>query len=272
MYSAPESENISRLLAEFISGRPYTQLLIHGETGLPEGWEDRFNSLEMRLLNGEPLQYVTGKCWFLGREFRVDSRVLIPRPETEELVDWVKKYFQAKPNPLILDVGTGSGCIATSLKLEIPGSQVWGMDISEPALELAKENAERLKAGVIFRKADALSDFPTHFPELTGKLDALVSNPPYIPVSEMADMHKNVLAFEPHSALFVPDEDALRFYRAIALSGKSLLKDGGRIFFEVHYNKVLEVAGMLGEMGYVGVEVKEDVFGRGRMVGGIIKN
>lgn len=212
-----------------------------------------------RLLNHEPLQYVTGVADFYGRRFRVAPGSLIPRPETEELVDLIVKENQIE-KPKVLDVGVGSGCIAIALALELKG-EVFGTDISEEALSIARSNADRLNAKVDFIQSDILlENVPVN------ELDILVSNPPYIPQRELFQMSKNVTEFEPRLALFVPDNDPLIFYKRIAEEGLKSLKKGGRLYFEIHENFSLEVKSHLQSTGYTEVIIHQDMQGKDRMV------
>ena len=211
-----------------------------------------------RLAKGEPLQYVIGSTPFCGLTFRVDGRVLIPRPETAELVDWVAE--DAAPGGSLLDVGTGSGCIAISLAHRLPGWKVQGWDISEGALEVARDNNTLNGTEVEFRKVDILKA------EQDCRFDVIVSNPPYVMESEKAQMEDTVLDYEPHLALFVSDNDPLLFYRAIAEFGKKALVTGGKLFFEINPLEASALKGMLEEAGYHNIELRKDIFGKQRMI------
>lgn len=216
-----------------------------------------------RLAAGEPLQYLLGETDFFGRTFRVDRRVLIPRPETEELVDRIRRTAPAARR--ILDVGTGSGCIAVTLALELPAARVAAADLSEEALAVARENAARLGGAVDFRQADALHGLAGAFAD-DGPFDLIVSNPPYVPESDRATMHPNVRDHEPALALFVPDEDPLRFYRAIAEAGRSLLRDGGLLWFEIYHEAGGALRELLAAKGYGQIEVLHDLQDKPRML------
>ena len=205
------------------------------------------------------MQYVLGKAEFCELEFEVAEGVLIPRPETEELVYRIAQ--STKEGARILDIGTGSGAIAISLAKMIGGAKVVAVDISPEALAIAKRNAERLGAEVEFVEADALGDL-SHL----GKFDIIVSNPPYIPQSDIADMRKNVVDFEPHTALFVPDNDILLFYRATAENAQRMLDEGGSIWFEIYEMAGKEVCEMLCEKGFTRNELIEDANLKPRMV------
>ncbi|MBC6368174.1 peptide chain release factor N(5)-glutamine methyltransferase [Algoriphagus sp. AK58] len=213
-----------------------------------------------RLKTGEPIQYILGHGPFYGREFEVTRDTLIPRNETEELV-----HLIIKENPgigkKILDIGTGTGCIPITLNLEMKESEVFGLDVSEKALEVAKRNAKRLHSGVNFLKCDILNELPA-----ISELDILVSNPPYVPQKDQSEMHRNVVDFEPHLALFVPDEDPLIFYRVIGEKGKSLLKKGGRLYFEIYEKAAKGIKELLEKQGYDRVTVHSDLNGKERMI------
>lgn len=216
-----------------------------------------------RLQQGEPLQYIEGKAPFCGMEFAVNSSVLIPRPETAELVDWIV-CEHATQQPRILDLGTGSGCIAIALSKQLPQATIEACDISAEALTVAKENARMNEAPVSFFTHDML-DLGTPLPH---SYDILVSNPPYIRQSEAADMSIQVTEWEPHTALFVPDNDALRFYRAIAELGQTeALRPGGHIYVEINQALGKETVALFEAYGYQDVELRKDIYGNERMIG-----
>lgn len=206
------------------------------------------------------MQYIEGRTLFLGREFWVAPGVLIPRPETEELVELMLKEIPADAR--ILDVGTGSGCIAISLAKELPDALVTAWDVSPEALSVARANARKLQADVRFVECDVLA---CQVDEV-GLYDVIVSNPPYVTEAEKADMEPNVLQWEPSLALFVPDDDPLRFYRRIAVLGRDMLTDGGRLYFEINRAYGREMVEMLRTMGYVRVRVEKDLSQNDRFV------
>ena len=214
------------------------------------------------LRSWRPVQYIVGKADFADMELTVREGVLIPRSETEELVDWVARDAQAGAH--ILDVCTGSGCIAIALKRMVKSSEVWAMDISTEALAIARENGVEYAPEVHFVEGDALVDFSAHFEGVT--FDAIVSNPPYIPDSDRALMRPNVLEHEPDLALFVEDSDPLVFYRAIAQTGRRVLKADGRLYFEIYESLVEEMVTMLEREGYTDIVVREDFRGKPRMI------
>lgn len=258
LYDAREARCIALAAVAELSGLSPSALLTDPEAELAvEGLEEA----AARLAAGEPLQYVVGHTEFYGRRFAVREGVLIPRPETEELVDAI--LHGEREARRLLDVGTGSGCIAASLALGMPGTEVFAADISDDALTVAAENFQQLGAAVTLRKADALNGLEEAFPE---RFDAIVSNPPYVPESDRAAMHPNVRDHEPGLALFVPDDDAIRFYRAIARAGRQMLTPGGRLWFEIYERAAAEIVRMLGAEGYTDTEVREDLFGKPRMV------
>jgi release factor glutamine methyltransferase len=211
-----------------------------------------------RLKKGEPMQYVLGQALFCGLKLKVSPAVLIPRPETEELVYWVKEH--AKPEARILDVGCGSACISLALKSMLPKSMVYALDVSEEALQVASENAETLKLDVSFVACNILERMPA-----VPKLDIIVSNPPYISTEEQEQMLPHVLAHEPALALFVEARDPLIFYRRLAALGPSMLMAGGQLFFEINPRFVDEMGQMLHSAGY-DFEIKMDMQERPRMM------
>ena len=217
-----------------------------------------------RLLKHEPVQYIIGFADFYGLKFKVSPDVLIPRPETEELVHWViqtcKENHLSKPG--ILDIGTGSGCIAITLARKIPGASLRAWDISEQAISVAKENAEKNAVAVCFEAQDILSALS----ERTAVFDIMVSNPPYIPISERPLMGKNVLLHEPDAALFVNDDDPLIFYRKIAAIATTSLKNGGFLFFECNEHNASEVVHLLQTLSFSAVLLQKDLSGKDRMV------
>lgn len=217
-----------------------------------------------QLVNGTPYQHVVGFTIFYGRKFLTNKHALIPRPETEELVDWIVKDNEMSA-PMILDIGTGTGCIPISLKGEIPEASCTGVDVSEEALKVAKNNASKNEMVVDFSFLDILKE------DLSEKeFDIIVSNPPYIPNADRALMHKNVLDYEPDIALFVDDRTPLVFYQAIAEKAIISLKKGGKLYFEIHENFGAEVCQLLSALGYSDIELRKDLQGKDRMVRGTL--
>ena len=222
---------------------------------------DVLTEMIVRLQKNEPIQYIIGSETFYGLTFEVNTNVLIPRPETQELVSWIVEDCRLKEGLRILDVGTGSGCIPISLAKYLCGAEVESWDISDGALEVARRNCERNDVNVLLRKKDVLTAVPEGV-----CYDVIVSNPPYITEKEKQDMEINVLDWEPFTALFVPDEDPLIFYRKIAQLGCEMLKEGGSLYFEINRAYGRETLHMLNELGYYQVELKKDSWGNDRMI------
>jgi release factor glutamine methyltransferase len=224
-----------------------------------------FDAAIERLKTGCPVQYITGETTFYGLPVRVNPSVLIPRPETEELVQWMIDTIP-HPHPVILDIGTGSGCIALALKKNMPGSQIFATEVDTAALDLASENAKRLDLNIFFIQHDILGESP---PEELPDVDIIASNPPYIPESEIGYMESNVTDFEPSGALFVPDENPLLYYESIIDFSHQKLKNAGMLFLEVHEKYGTEVRDLLHAKNFTKVELRKDINGRDRMVKGI---
>lgn len=256
LYPEQEAWTLVEWLLEFHLGLRKVDLFhFLEESELPSGI---FRDLE-RLKTGEPIQYILGKAPFYGREFLVSPDTLIPRNETEELVHLIIKENKA-PGRRLLDVGTGSGCIPVTLALEMDNPELYAIDFSEPALRVAEQNAQALRANVNFELCDILRQTP----DLSG-LDILVSNPPYVPESDKSQMHANVLKYEPWSALFVPDTDSLVFYRVIAQKGAQLLRPGGKLYFEIHETQGESIRKLLTDLDYLHVRIYQDLNGKNRM-------
>ena len=222
---------------------------------------DVLNEMIARLKKNEPIQYVIGTEVFCGWTFEVNENVLIPRPETQELVRWIEADWKSDAPCRILDVGTGSGCIAISLSKLLEGAEVEAWDFSEGALRVARRNADRNEAQVLFRQVDVLKACTEDC-----RYDVIVSNPPYITESEKQDMDANVLEWEPHTALFVPDADPLLFYRRIAELGVSMLNEGGALYFEINRAYGEETVRMLEGLGYKQIGLRKDNWGNDRMI------
>lgn len=281
MYGPQEAKAMTRMLLEDLFSLSFADVLCGATEHLSDADTLRLQQSVARLLDAEPLQYVTGTAFFCGHPFHVAPGVLIPRPETEWIVDTAVGLVTSSA-PRILDIGTGSGCIATSISLALADKHCYteAWDISEDALRIATDNAERLGAEVKFHRRDALrleEDLPAE--ENQGGAEALsdtnaaaeswdiiVSNPPYICNREAADMHANVLRHEPHLALFVPDTDPLLFYRAIARYAMRSLRKGGWLLFECNTLYAHDTAQMASDMGFVTSVVEDDCFGKPRFV------
>ncbi len=257
-----EARQIARFLLEEQFGWKFTDILADKMVEFPEEQTILLKERTDRLLQQEPLQYVLGKTHFLGRVFRVDKNVLIPRPETEELVMLMKRENELD-NPAILDIGTGSGCIAISLALEIPEARVEAWDVKEETLEIARENANNLGASINLQQQNV---FETD--QIAETFDIIVSNPPYVLESEKEQMLQNVLEFEPHLALFVFDHDPLIFYRKIAGLAKKALPKGGRLYFEINERYGQAVQDLIESLGFKAF-LKQDIHGKDRMISAI---
>lgn len=265
-YENIELNSLLSMLIEFITGWDQIKQVLNKDTALAQEKIDAFQKALVSLKEGMPIQYLIGKAWFMGQEYRVNENVLIPRPETEELVDWIIEYAHIINKPLqILDIGTGSGCIPIALKLALPNCMLAGLDISESALTTASQNANNLNASVSWMQEDILST--TYLPNT---FDIIVSNPPYIPFKENVNMQVQVKNFEPSIALFVKDEDPLIFYRTIARLGKQYLNPNGQLFFEMHYDQGKSMLALFDEMGYH-AELRQDMFGKDRMLRASLK-
>lgn len=223
-----------------------------------------FRSVVKRLLDGEPFQYIHGDTLFYDLILKTDSRALIPRPETEELVDWIVQSTSSNPSKII-DFCSGSGCIALALKSKFTSAIIEGYDVSTDALKLSQENAIFTKLDVVFKQFDLLADTGG---VLLQEVDLIVSNPPYVLESDKVQMHANVLDFEPHLALFVADENPLQFYKVIAEKAQELLKDGGWLYFEIHEKLGEEMIELLRFLDFEHIDVKQDLQGKDRMIRG----
>jgi release factor glutamine methyltransferase len=278
LYSIDEASAISSLVLASISQFSRSERALKKEEVLAVQDLHRLTEIHHRLIQHEPVQYILGETYFCGLKLYLDRNVLIPRPETEELVEWIVADVRQKNLPVfdkksneadkttklkILDVGTGSGCIALALKNQMPKAEIWGCDASDAALNIARRNGSELDIRVDFQGVDFL-DFTQQ--KILPTVDIVVSNPPYIPMRDMGTMNANVLNFEPHTALFVRDEDELIFYKALANFGKERLYANGCIYTEVHENFSQSVVELFENQGYKKVEIKKDMQGKERMV------
>ena len=283
IYDEGEARAVIRLLLEEGYGLSWPDVLCDGLSQMTDSQRQNLSEQMNRLCEGEPVQYVLGFETFLGRRFKVSPAVLIPRPETEELCQWVTAPSQPPPEgegfqsrssagllPLqgevgrglsILDIGTGSGCIAVSLGTMFPQAQVSAWDLSEEALDVARENAEHANVRVAFRRQDALCP-----PDDEEVWDIIVSNPPYICEREQTEMSATVLSHEPHAALFVPDDDPLLFYRTIARYAAKSLKPNGLLYFEINPHYADSLCQMLKNYGFIDISQKTDLFGKLRFI------
>ena len=267
IYDAGEAKAIVRWVLDVRFGLSWTDILCGKVTELSAHDQTELEKIMQRLEKGEPVQYIIGVADFFGRQFHVAPGVLIPRPETEELCRWIISQKGQSPLCEILDIGTGCGCIAITLALELPDAKVTAWDISDDALRIASKNAKQLGADVVFVKQDVLNiSLTSHLSPLTSHYDLIVSNPPYICEKEKSAMECNVLDHEPHLALFVPDDDPLLFYRAIAQYAAEALKAQGSLFFEVNPLYADDLARMLRMMSYHDILIHQDQFGKSRFL------
>lgn len=262
IYDASEAAAITDWLAEAMTHTRKTERPLRQELELTVTQKEKWDAAVARLLQNEPLQYVLNEAWFYGQKFYVDKNVLIPRPETEELVDWIVENHSQSGPVQILDIGTGSGCISISLKKTLPQAGVQAIDISAAALAVATQNALALHADITFSVIDFLNTDAT---KALPVFDIIVSNPPYIPQQHARDMDANVLRYEPATALFVPDNDPIVFYKAIALFGKEHLNPNGSIYLELYDVYHTEVNEFYKEQGYQTV-ILQDMQGKQRML------
>ena len=265
-FESVELGSILSILIEHVTGWDQVQQVIHKDDLISAAQQLAFETAAIAIIAGRPIQYITGKTWFMGEPYIVDEQVLIPRPETEELVDWVIEYAAIKGKALrIFDIGTGSGCIAIAIKKALPEAIVSAIDISTSALKIAATNAAALKTDIELIALDILN---TAF--LPDQYDVIVSNPPYIPMQEMKNMELQVTDHEPNIALFVPDEDPLVFYKAIGRLAKLHLSTIGQLFFEIHYDQGDAMIALLDDMHFH-AELRTDLFGKDRMVRASLK-
>ncbi len=263
VYDDGEAKAIARMVYEKRFGLTLSDIYLGKDTQLSANDQAELAEIARRLLRQEPVQYVLGEADFCGRPFMVSPAVLIPRPETEELCRWIISgagVGRSEPKA-ILDIGTGSGCIAVTLAASLPDVQVAAWDISEEALQVAHENARRNHVSVSFERVDIL-----HRDKDNRRWDLIVSNPPYICSRERKEMGENVLSHEPHTALFVPDDDPLLFYRAIAWYGQTALREGGSLYFEINPLYATDLTKLLTAMPYHDIEIKTDEYGKNRML------
>ena len=264
IYDAQESAAIAHEVLGHITGASKFERLLDKDTLLNEQQLGIYHQMKAELLTAKPLQYVLGYSWFMERKFEVNNHVLIPRPETEELVHWIINDHPGDEQRLeLLDIGTGSGCIPISLKLAKPEWSITSCDISNDALWVAASNAHTLNAEIELKEQDFLDkdQWPTF-----GVYDIIISNPPYIPETEKDQLHANVREHEPGTALFVPGNDAQLFYRAIVEFGKTHLKQNGHIYCELHVDHAMETELLFQQAGYTFTELRKDMHGNLRML------
>jgi release factor glutamine methyltransferase len=260
LYPKTEVKAFTRLILEHVCGLSFTEQVLLRKQKLNERHKKAVYAVVDRLKNYEPVQYILGETEFFGLKLKVTPAVLIPRPETEELAHWIAETALPE-KPAVIDMGTGSGCLALAIKKQFPQAQVSATDVSAEALKVARENAALNDLDVHFFQSDMLQWGKYAWDEY----DVVVSNPPYVRESEKTAMFANVLKYEPESALFVPDANPLLFYREIASFAQTYLKKTGWLFFEINENLGEEMIQMLEHSGFTSVELKKDVFGKNRM-------
>ncbi|MFT3946656.1 MAG: peptide chain release factor N(5)-glutamine methyltransferase [Agriterribacter sp.] len=265
LYDKREAENITDMVIEKITGLRRMERILKKEIELTVQQEKELEHYLSELLQHKPVQYVLQEAWFYGLPFFVNEHVLIPRPETEELVEWIITGVKSHSHPpfTILDIGTGSGCIPVALKKQLDASVVTAIDVSGQALGVAKKNADNNNVSIDFLLVDALNETQLNTLPV---FDIIVSNPPYIPLTDMADMQENVLNYEPHTALFVPDEDPLLFYKAIAKFASSHLNNAGKVYVEIHEAQGEAAKKIFEKNGFTNCMIKKDMQGKDRML------
>ena len=268
-----EIESFFFILTEYLHNLKRVDVALNPNFELSEAEVAKWNAILAQLKQEKPIQYITGSTWFYGLKFEVNENTLIPRPETEELIEWIIESWKSENQKRIniLDIGTGTGCIPITLKTNLPQANVSAIDVSEMALEVAKRNAELNKVEVNFIQANILevedvSKIQTSISQLPTNFDIIVSNPPYVRNLEKQEIKKNVLDYEPHLALFVEDTDALLFYRKIAQLAIKNLSPNGLLFFEINQYLGKETVELLENLGFKNIELKKDIYGNDRMV------
>ena len=263
LYDTSEAESFFYLILEKLCQMKRIDLALNPDFAITESELANWNSIISDLKTYKPIQYILGETEFFGSRFFVDENTLIPRPETEELVELILKICEDKKiaNLKILDIGTGSGCIAISLAKNLPNAKVFGLDVSENALKIAKSNAELNAVDVTFINQNILE-----VDELLQQFDIIASNPPYVRNLEKHEISKNVLDYEPHLALFVEDNDALLFYKKIALLAQKNLSNSGLLFFEINQYLAIEMIDLLQSLSFKNIQLHQDVYGNDRMI------
>ena len=262
VYEAPEASAITYMIFEFMAGIDKQAIITQPQRAVTVALQQQIETALKRLKQMEPVQYVIGYAWFCNLRFKVSPAVLVPRPETEELVKSVLDFIKKHPVQTLLDIGTGSGCIPISIKNKVPALNVTAIDVSEAALQVAKENGVNLGADIHFLNSNFLLEESW---KSLGTFDVIVSNPPYIPETELVTMPENVTAFEPHLALFVPNNERFIFYEKIAAFGLGHLTASGCIFMETHEDFAKEVQAIFINLGYE-ASIKKDLYEKERMI------
>lgn len=264
LFGKDEVESFYFILTEYLHGLKRIDLALNPNFEISEEEARKWEAIISELKTEKPIQYIIGETWFYDSKFFVNEHTLIPRPETEELVDWIVSKFPKTQNPkpiTVLDIGTGTGCIPISIKKNIPQAEVFAIDVSEEALKVAKRNAVENNVEVNFILQNILDA-----EKLESKFDVIVSNPPYVRNLEKQEIKKNVLEYEPHLALFVEDNDALLFYRKIAQLAKESLTENGHLFFEINQYLGKETVELLEQLGFKNIELRKDIYGNDRMI------
>jgi release factor glutamine methyltransferase len=262
-YNSSEAEAIADMALESLTGLPRIERLMNKQMPISATQQSRLNEIIQQLAQHKPIQYIINEAWFYGLRFTVNEAVLIPRPETEELVEWILKDVESHLPSSIIDIGTGSGCIATTLKYKLPAVSISAVDIAVASLAVAKENAALNDVKIDWQQMNFLNE--SEWGRL-GMFDVIVSNPPYVKQSEAETMLPHVIQYEPHVALFVPDNDALIFYKALAKFSKQHLNSNGALYVEINEALATEVEVLLKSNGFSTVEIKKDLQGKWRMV------
>ncbi|MCB0451840.1 MAG: peptide chain release factor N(5)-glutamine methyltransferase [Aequorivita sp.] len=262
LYPSEEIQSFFNILSEKYLNLSRIEIALNPERVISEEVSEKYQKALLRLKNYEPVQYIIGETEFYGLPFKVNKHTLIPRPETEELVEWIIDTSEFRIQDFgLLDIGTGSGCIAISLAKNLPDSKISALDISDGALKIARKNAEMNKVEVDFFQTDILNT-----KTLPKKYDVIVSNPPYVRELEKKQMRQNVLNYEPDSALYVKNDDPLLFYRVISQLAKKHLQPNGKLFFEINEYLADELTELLKSEDFKNIEVKKDIFGKNRMI------
>jgi release factor glutamine methyltransferase len=262
IYVENEAANITKMVFESLANISRADVIRNPEMEIESGTFSSLNQALDQLLNHQPIQYVLGEAWFYHLNFKVSDAVLIPRPETEELVELVIQHINSSHQKTVVDIGTGSGCIPISIKKNIPELSITAVDVSKAALNIATSNANFHQTIIEFKQVDFLNELER---EKLGMFDVIISNPPYIPNVEIQSMDKHVTEYEPHLALFVPDNNPLIFYKAILRFAKNHLSEKGNIFLETHENFANDVCALFKDAGF-DAKVKNDLFEKPRMV------
>jgi len=266
LYDEYETESFFYIILEDFHNMKRVDLALNPTFELTPELLQQWENVVAQLKEHRPIQYILGETEFFGLPFYVNEHTLIPRQETEELVDWIIKNQDNQKPIKIIDIGTGTGCIAISLAKNLPQAKVYAMDVSENALTVAKKNAERNNADIIFLHQSILET-----DDLNQSFDIIVSNPPYVRILEKVEIKKNVLDFEPHLALFVEDNDALVFYRKITELATQSLSENGQLYFEINQYLGKEMIWLLEKYSFKNIELRKDIYGNDRMVRGVIR-